>query len=215
MNNAAHSNAGRRDAAGGQEQDQPSLSADQRMKLAVARIDASRSALIVCLSPTPPASRTATGAPGDAKTEKSFADMLAARIARNGLVQGTWRSARALARRWWTRQPWHSSVELVGQTLLHEARPLIRRNPLATLAVGAALGAGLVAMASAVRPRAWLHIQKQSSPWRDRMGSFLWSQLTAAPVQMALAGAIAAWLADQGKRGATGSTHGEETPDIV
>lgn len=191
------------------------ISADQKMEQAVARLDASRAALIVCLAPHPPESHSAkNGVNGNANPESSFADLLATRIARNGLVQGSWRSVRTLARRWWSRQPWHSSVELIGQTLIHEARPLIRNHPLATLGVGAALGAGVVAIASALRPRAWLHIQQQSNPWRDRMGSFLWTQLTAAPVQMALAGAIATWLADQASRNGQKKTSTETSATV-
>jgi hypothetical protein len=131
----------------------------------------------------------------------SLIDTLKARIERNGLVQGTWRTARTLARRWWTRQSWHSSVELVVDTLAHEARPLIRKHPLATLAVGAALGAALVAVASAVRPWASHQMRGNSSTtWGGRVGSLLWSQFSSAPIQMAVAGALTAWLADQGIR---------------
>ena len=200
MNNPTNAASGGSDPVGQPKQDNPALSADQRMRQAVARIEMSRAALIVCLAPEPPRRRGgATGVAGsDAKP--SFAETLAARIERNGLLQGSWRTVRTLARRWWTRQPWHSSVDLVGQTLAHQARPLMRRHPLATLAVGAALGAALVAVASAVRPWAWHQIRGRASPWGDRVGSLLWAQLTSAPVQMALAGGLAAWLADQGNR---------------
>jgi hypothetical protein len=174
-------------------------SADQRIAQAVARMDATRSTLIQCLAPEPPEPRHQddgrTGDPG-----RSFAESLAARLQRNGLVQGSWRTLRAVTRRWWGRQPWHHTVELLGQTLVHQARPLVRRHPLATLAVGAALGAGLVAAVSAARPWAWQQARRQIDPLRDRIGSLLWTQLTSAPVQIALAGALAAWLAEQGSR---------------
>lgn len=190
------------DAARRFQPDEKALSADDRMRQAVTRIEASRSALIVCLSPEPPPVRRGStpGAAGDGHAPPSFAETLAARIERNGLLQGSWRTARTLARRWWTRQPWHSSVDLVGQTLLHQARPVMRRHPMTTLAVGATLGAGLVFLVSTVRPWAWRHIQGQANPWRDRMGSLVWTQLTSTPVQMALAGALASWLSNQGNR---------------
>ena len=175
-----------------------SLSADQRMALAVARIAASRSSLILCLSPNPPEPRRdADGRPMD---EPTFVEMLTARINRKGLLHGSWLTARTLGLRWWNRQPWHTSAELVGQTLAHQARPLMRRYPLGTLGVGAALGVILVMTVKVGRPRVMQHIQQQASPWRDRMTTLLWAQVTSAPVQMALAGALAAWLADQGSR---------------
>ncbi len=183
--------------------EQPSnpLTAEQRMTEAVTRIESSRSALIVCLSPDPPErDDRPAGSPNDGSAEQSFAQTLAARIERNGLLEGSWRTLRALARRWWKRQPWHSSVDLVGQTLAHQARPLMQRHPLGTLAVGAAVGAGLVAVASAMRPWALHQIRGKASPWGSRVGSMIWTQLASAPVQMALAGALAAWLADQGSR---------------
>lgn len=189
--------------------------ADQRMRQAVARIQASRSALIVCLAPDPPKRRGNTtdgddessGSSSGAsnRAQLSFVETLKARIKRNGLLQGSWRTVRALARRWWTRQSWHSSVDLVVETLAHEARPLMRRHPLATLAVGAALGAGLVALGSAARPWAWHQIRGNGSPWNSRVGKLLWTQFTSAPVQMAVAGALAAWVADQGIRRKTRS----------
>jgi hypothetical protein len=175
------------------------------MRRAVARIEASRSALIVCLAPDPPTHRrNATGAADDGSgtvgAKPSFVETLMARIERNGLLQGSWSTLRTLSRRWWTRQPWHRSVDLVAETLAHEARPLMRRHPLATLAVGAAIGAGLVAVASAVRPWALHQIRGNGSAWRSRVGNLLWTQISSAPVQLAVAGALAAWVADQGRR---------------
>ena len=205
MNQTLHSGPRSSDALGLIAQNAKTLvSADQRMALALARIAASRSALIVSLSPNLSEPRVAdNGQAGEQGTEPSFAEMLSARIHRKGLLQGSWLTARTLARRWWNRQPWHSSVELVGQTLAHQARPLMRRNPLATLGVGTALGVMLVMAIKVGRPRVMQHIQQQASPWRDRVSSLLWTQLTAAPVQMALAGALAAWLADHGDNRST------------
>jgi hypothetical protein len=177
------------------------FTAEKRIQQAVNRIEASRSTLILCLAPEPPApTKPASGQAGAGDAVRSFADSLALRIERNGLLQGSWRSLHAVARRWWVRQPWHPSVDLVGQTLMHQARPLVQRHPVAALVVGAALGAGLMAAASAARPWAWQQVRRQTSPWGDRIGGLLWTQVTSAPVQMALAGALAAWLAEQGKR---------------
>lgn len=200
MNTAAVSASSGRRTAERTEQDKNSLDASQKITIALARIEASRAALIVCLSPDLP--DRPPRAAGDGGAVPSFGQTFAARIERNGLLQGSWRTLRALVRRWRSRQPWLSTVNLVGETLAHEARPLMRRHPLATLAVGAAAGAGLVAVASAVRPWAWHHIRAKASPLGGSVGSLVWTQLTSAPVQIALASALAAWLADRGSHSA-------------
>lgn len=206
MNTAAHSASSSTRTAERTEREKNPLTADEKMTEAVARIEASRAALIVSMSPDPPERHDGiAGGNGDGSARSSFVQTLAARIERNGLLQGSWQTVRAVARRWWTRQPWHSTVDLVSQTLAHEARPLMRRHPLATLAVGATVGAGLMAAASAVRPWVVQKIRGKNAPWADRVGSLLWTQLSSAPIQMALAGALAAWLADQGSRNARSS----------
>jgi hypothetical protein len=201
MSTAAHSRPPQANQAPQPSGAHPVPSAEERIQQAVTRIEASRSALILCLAPEQPApTKPASRRAGAGDPVRSFAESLATRIERKGLVQGSWRTLRAMARRWWVRQPWHRSVDLVGQTLMHQARPLMHRHPVATLAVGTALGAGLVAVASAARPWAWQQLRRQASPWGDRIGGLLWTQATSAPVQMALASALAAWLAEQGKR---------------
>lgn len=208
MNSTANPTSGSRHTLSPTQLSDQTPSADQRVRRAVARIEASRAALVVCLAPDPPKRRSnATGAAngsGDSSIDRdanlSLIDTLKARIERNGLLQGSWRTVRTLARRWWTRQSWHRSVDLVVDTLAHEARPLIRSHPLAALAVGAALGAALVAVASAVRPWAAHQMRGDSSTWSGRVGSLLWSQFNSAPMQMALVGALTAWVADQGIR---------------
>ncbi len=205
MNSTANPTVGTRHTLQMQSDDK-TPPANERVRRAVARIEVSRSALVVCLAPDPPKCRGNTaGAAGDSGAgmdpNLSLFDTLKARIERNGLVQGSWRTVRTLARRWWTRQSWHSSVDLVVSTLAHEARPLIRRHPLAALALGAALGAALVAVASAVRPWATHQMRGNSSAtWGGRVSNLIWSQFGSAPMQMALAGALTAWLADQGIR---------------
>jgi hypothetical protein len=63
-----------------------------------------------------------------------------------------------------------------------------------------AVGVRLVLAPSAVRPRIWHPSRSKASPWDDRVFGLLWEQLTSAPVQMALASALTAWLAGRGKR---------------
>lgn len=173
----------------------PDPSPEQRKALALQRLASSRNALILSLSPKPP-TPIKSPQPASANASSSLFSALALRVERNGLIAGGGRALRALARRWWTRQPWHSSVELVGSTLAHEMRPLIRRNPWTSLAVGAALGATVVL----AKPLIWRPLNKQLHPWRNNLGGMVWSQLSQVPVQMALAGALAAWINEAGKK---------------
>lgn len=175
------------------------LTPSQRKALALQRIDASRSQLIVRLYPQPETRSPPDADPAGARSwSSSGISHWMARAQRNGYLDATWRMARALGRRWWTRQPWHASVELVASTLAHEAKPLVRRHPWASLAAGAAAGA--VAMAAVP----WLtrSLRRQAQPWRDDFGKMLWHQLAQAPVQLAIAGALTAWLTDVSRRSA-------------
>src|SRR5690606_28651656 len=98
----------------------PDPSPEQRREVALQRLQQSRSALIVSLSPKEslpaknPQPASASGPPSS-----SLLSSLASRVERNGLIQGGGRALWKLARRWWTRQPWHSSVELVSGTVAH------------------------------------------------------------------------------------------------
>ena len=169
----------------------------ERKELALRRLDASRTQIIIQLLPHEPTrSGSEASAPGSAPDFQGFATSLLKRIERNGLVNGGWRMARAWGRRWWTRQPWHAPAELLASTLAHEAKPIIRRHPWATLAVGAALGAGLMA----AMPSAGRAVRQRAKPWSHQMGGLLWTQLAQAPLQIALASAVTAWLTDLARK---------------
>lgn len=169
--------------------------AAQRKALALARLDASRTQLIQRLYPAPP-DRGAHAAAGDAGVVglvASLMNALMARAQRDGLPRAAWRTARALARRWWTRQPWHASVELVAGTLADEVRPVVRRHPWVSLAAAAAVGGALMM----TRPWVAHSLRRQTRDLPHRVGRMLWQQLAQAPVQMALLAAITAWLKDR------------------
>ncbi|AOW12688.1 hypothetical protein LPB72_16865 [Hydrogenophaga crassostreae] len=174
------------------------LSPAERKALALHRIEASRTQLIVHVYPEPVRRPHA----GDkSSTQPPVWNGLAglmARAERNGLVNAVWRTTRALGRRWWTRQPWHASVDLVAGTLAHEAKPIIRQHPWAALAVGGAAGAAVVV----ILPWITRSIKAQADPWRNNLGGMVWQQLSQAPVQLALTGALTAWIADINKRSA-------------
>ncbi len=172
------------------------LTAEQRTALALQRIEASRTQLILTLSPNgnrrskPPSPQgTAKGA-GSPAPAASFSASLADHMAQEGLGKGTWQALSGAATDWLRSQSWYSSVELVGSTLVHQAKPVVRRHPWLCLGAAAAAGAALVAL----RPWGWQPVQHRMAPWRSQVGSLVWGQLTQAPVQMAIAGALAAWL---------------------
>lgn len=176
--------------------DRPPTAA-QRKALALARLDASRTLLIQRLYPAP-SERSAHAASGDAGVVglvASLMNALMARAQRDGLPRAVWRTARALARRWWTRQPWHASVELVAGTLADEVKPVVRRHPWASLAVAAAVGGALVM----ARPWVAHTLRRQTRDLPHRVGRMLWQQLAQAPVQLALLGALTACLKDRGQ----------------
>lgn len=171
--------------------------AAQRKALALARLDASRTQLIQRLYPAP-SDRGAHAAAGDAGAVglvASLMNVLMARAQRDGLPRAAWRTARALARRWWTRQPWHASVELVAGTLADEVKPVVRRHPWASLAAAAAVGGALMM----ARPWVAHSLRRQTRDLPHRVGRMLWQQLAQAPVQLALLGALTAWLKDRGQ----------------
>lgn len=163
----------------------------ERKARALQRLEASRTQLIQRLYPPPN-----DGGQRPDHGGAHLVSLLAGRLRRDGWAQGSWRTARALARRWWTRQPWHVSAELVASTLAQEARPLLRRHPWACLAASAALGAALVL----ARPWAVRAVRQRTQVWPQHLGGMLWQQLAQAPVQLALAGALSAWLSERTRR---------------
>lgn len=168
------------------------LSTAERKALALARLDASRTQLIQRLYPHSPDRHTGAGAAsaGLGGLAASLLDTLMNRSQREGAVHTVWRTARVLVRRWWTRQPWHHSVDLVAHTLAEEVRPVVRRHPWAAMAAAAAVGGALMLS----RPWVARTLRRQARQWRSQFGRMLWHQLGQAPVQIALAGALGAWL---------------------
>lgn len=178
--------------------------AAQRKALALARLDASRTLLIQRLYPAP-SERSAPAAAGDAGVAglvASLMNALMARAQRDGLTRAAWRTARALARRWWTRQPWHTSVELVAGTLADELKPVVRRHPWVSLAAAAAVGGALVM----ARPWVAHTLRRQTRDLPHRVGRLLWHELAQVPVQLALIGALSAWLKDRNQPPPTAPT---------
>ena len=185
------------------------LSSSDRKARALQRLEASRSKLIVHIYPDPERRvRSHAAGESDPVADWSGVASLMARVERNGVVNAVWRTARALGRRWWTRQPWHASVDLVASTLAHEAQPILRRHPWASLAAAAAAGAAVVV----VLPWTTRALKARAQPWRDNLGNLLWQQLGQAPVQLALAGALTAWVTETSQRAARAPSAAAPTP---
>ncbi|MGS5088924.1 hypothetical protein ACVC7V_20770 [Hydrogenophaga sp. A37] len=170
----------------------------QRKAAALARIEASRTRLILALLPEEPAPHEQAPTPGTgAAGARGFpAASLAARMRRDGAGLGLFSAGQTLVRRWWRRQPWHGPAELVASAVAQQVNPVVRRHPWAALAVGAAAGMVLATLT----PRVLGAAKNRWAPWRANLGGVLWSQLGQASVQMALAGALASWVNDMGKR---------------
>lgn len=168
--------------------DKRDLAPGERKALALQRLDATRTRLIQQLYPAP-SGHDATASPGVAR----LLTAMMGRVQRDGWTRGAWRAARALGRQWWRRQPWHAPAALVAGTLAQEVRPLVRRHPWACLAAAAAVGAGLVL----ARPWVSRTVRQQVHGLPAQVGGLLWQQLAQAPVQLALAGVLSAWLANQ------------------
>lgn len=180
------------------------LKQPQRKAEALARIEASRTRLILALSPEEPSRHKSAPAPGaDASGASGFpAASFGARMRRHGVGPGLFSAAQTLVRRWWRRQPLHVPAELVASAVAQQVNPIVQRHPWAALAAGAAAGGVLVALT----PWVFGAAKNRWAPWRANLGGMLWSQLGQASVQMALAGALAAWISDMGKRA-------QQTPD--
>lgn len=167
------------------------VSPARRKAQALQRLQLSRHAMIVRLYPAPPTAATTASPPSAGPGDLLLS--LAMRIRRDGLTTGLWRTARRWGRRWWRRQAWHASADLVVQAVGQEVRPLVHRHPWTSLALGAAAGAGLMAL----RPWLMRTLRPHVGPWRQHLGRSIWTQLSQPTVQLALAGALAAWVRER------------------
>jgi hypothetical protein len=116
-------------------------------------------------------------------------------------------TAASLLRNWWVRQPWHATTELLSHAVAREVSPWVKRNPVTAVALGACAGAAL----AAARPWRWQAVSSQRRLMSRSVGRWAVSQLTQAPVQMALAAAVAAWLEKRHPPDAHGSQPASRT----
>jgi len=159
----------------------------QRLELALQALQASRAALRGQMLPAPQASGSAaqSGLPGLAGTSLPWLQWLR-QLKRQVRRWPVATLATQAVQRWWRQQPWRDTGELLAGGLVAQAQPLVRKYPVASVAVAAGLGAALVA----ARPWRWPVVSQQLRPLPHRVTTWGLEQLTSAPVQAALA----AWM---------------------
>lgn len=110
-------------------------------------------------------------------------------------------TAWGVLRGWWTSQPWHRSVDVLGRAAGRRVLPLVRRHPWAAVGIAAGVGATIVHL----RPWRWPAVAGQFRPMRQQAVRWTLQQLASAPVQMALAGLLAVWLREAAPSAPTAS----------
>lgn len=156
----------------------------ERLRLAQVRLAHSREAIQASLMPAvqPEAA--------DARSRhRSLADW-------QRLLRHQWRRLRRepvmsmageVAQQWWSRHPWQPAGQALYGQLRASVWPLVRRHPVASVAVAAAVGGAVVAS----RPWNWPWLNRRARRLPTQLGHWVWRQLSAAPMQAALAGLLA------------------------
>ena len=183
------------------------VSPDERLALALARLQASRAKLRAAMLP-PPQEQPASSGFG---LPRRWRAMWRA-WTRSGPMAVAAGTAVDAVQSWWRRQPWHASTEWAGRALLAETTPLIRRHPVWAMVLGAGLGAAVVA----ARPWRWTAVSRRVRPLGGHLVSWALSQLSQVPVQMALAALLAQFVGERARAqaAAPGATPADATtPD--
>jgi hypothetical protein len=116
-------------------------------------------------------------------------------------LAGLWRYGRQRARHtptlvlalgavehWWHQHPWRAPCEMALSELETQLKPLVRRHPLATLVLSAAVGASLVAG----RPWRWPWVSQQLQPLPRRAVGWVVAELRRLPLQALVTSALLA-----------------------
>ena len=170
---------------------------DAPLTLALMRIEASRARLRSAMLP-PIESSASDAGPGFSLPMRWRAMWRS--FTRSGPLATVASTAADALGSWWRSQPWHSTGEWAGRALLAEVQPLVRRHPLMAVAVGASLGAAVVA----ARPWRWRALHRHVRPVGGQLMRWTIAQLSQVPVQMALAALLAQFVGDRA-RGQTGT----------
>lgn len=144
---------------------------------ALSRIEASRAVLRRTLVPEADPPDAAGAAPRRLRAllryvRRRWAHSILAGAAVEGLQQ------------WWLRHPWRPPAEAAIGEIERTAGPVLRRHPLAAVALAAALGA----VVAATRPWRWPLVAAHLTPLPRRAGRWLTSRLAEPAVQAWLTG---------------------------
>ncbi|NRF68144.1 hypothetical protein HLB44_14215 [Aquincola sp. S2] len=85
---------------------------------------------------------------------------------------------------WWHDLPWREPTVAVAEELRAAALPLVRRHPIATVAIAAGMGAALVALA----PWRWAFLRRRARALPRWAGRSLMAQLSRPSTQAMIAG---------------------------
>ena len=158
----------------------PATSTEQTLtatERALARLEASRVVLRRTLVPEPELPDSAGAAPRRLHALLRFVRRRWAHsILAGAVVEGL--------QHWWMRHPWRPPAEAAFGELERTAGPVLRRHPLAAVAVAAALGAAVVV----ARPWRWPLVANHLAPLPRRAGHWLMTQLAQPAVQAWLTG---------------------------
>ena len=159
----------------------PSLSPADQLAAALQRLQTSRAVLRQALIPPPEPANGRDSASAGAPLRQAWRQ--ARRLLRGWPVADL--ASQAL-QRWWHSQPWQPAGQALLGGIAPQVAPLVRRHPLASVALAAAVGAGLVGL----RPWRWRAVRAHCQPVPGHVGRWLLAQLTSAPMQAALASLV-------------------------
>ena len=146
------------------------------LQRALDKLQASRDSLRRQLIPV---ERTAGNAAEGARASMASWLRKLRRVARRWPVTAV---ATKMLQSWWLTQPWRQTGELLAGSLILQGRPLVRRHPIAAVAVAAALGGVLITL----RPWRWALAEIKRLPMQTAwitllMQMLLDSQMNPAP----------------------------------
>jgi hypothetical protein len=157
----------------------PDESASARQSAAVLRLNASRQRLQVAWLPGARASR-ASGAGRSGQRLQTWWQGWRRRLGNLPLLG----LALSAGESWWQANPWRMAGESVADEVSHTFVPMVRRHPVLTVSLAAAVGATVVL----ARPWAWPGVSAQARLLPRRASRWALHQAARAPWAALLAG---------------------------
>ena len=169
----------------------PPPGTDDKLARAVARIEQSRTQLRMALAPPAATTPGSTAWPFNAMSSaRTWLRASAWGVVLDPLVDVLGRSLAG----WWRGQAWREAGLQVRDTFTAEVSPLVRRHPIAAIAITAVAGAALAASGL----WRWSTVRRTSLQLALRMRRALVSQISSPAVQSMVLGAVVSYLAARG-----------------